>query len=746
MNSEALSLPDRSFACLLLFRFPNRLLDCLLTSVVGLVVAWSRFGLLANGPWEWDETIFARGILKFELAAHFPHPPGFPGWLAIGQVVNLLTGDPLLALQLASAALSVVALWLLAALGRQAAPPAVAVAAALVVLMAPGPWLFAVRGFSSTPAAVFALAAAAVAAGGLEGRRPTAFSLLVTASFLIRPNLLPTLAALWLGVALGVRPRQRLVPGVLAGTAAVALAVAVMVRAEGGWDAFVAPFILHTQHHADRLGGNAGGFAELGLVKGLGGVVPATLLLLAAVVGVVVWARRAGRPGAWVWAFVLAAALAQMMWLQGRTGTRYAVGVQMALAPLVAAAATAAPASVGLAGLVALAGWLGHGSLPLLMEQHNNEFPAWSAVREARETGLASGQTVVLEPELYPFASYLWHLEDRRGRSNPRWVLSPWDPGGWSGADGPWVLATVHRHLYPDPLLGRELYWGGVSKGLRPLTQDRFLEAWVIEDAPLPLSGWWPAERDSSGRVFMWGGVETVMLLPPMAEDSMLGIALRPAPGRAPVVIEIDGVEIARVADQGDEQRRWFKIPATVVGRVSELRLTRAEPFRPGIGDERLLAVQLYELYEMRATDSGAGWDWPVGRRLRREALQIEIEGMYGVESFADHGEGAWLAPRAVLRSPGGTGRLRFRVWAPRPSSPRTVLKVAGRVAAGPLDIGTREETVEIEVLPGETVNDRVEVEILSDPFVPAAVGGNDSRALGVVLSEIAFEPQGDGP
>ena len=28
------------------------------------------------------ETIFARGILHFELAAHFPHPPGFPGWLA----------------------------------------------------------------------------------------------------------------------------------------------------------------------------------------------------------------------------------------------------------------------------------------------------------------------------------------------------------------------------------------------------------------------------------------------------------------------------------------------------------------------------------------------------------------------------------------------------------------------------------------------------------------------------------------
>ena len=102
---------------LLLFGLPNRVLDAAATVVVASVLVVSRFGFLANGPWEWDETLFARGILHFELAAHFPHPPGFPGWLAIGHLVTPLTGDPLLALQLASAAFSVAALWVLAAIG-----------------------------------------------------------------------------------------------------------------------------------------------------------------------------------------------------------------------------------------------------------------------------------------------------------------------------------------------------------------------------------------------------------------------------------------------------------------------------------------------------------------------------------------------------------------------------------------------------------------------------------------------------
>ncbi len=733
----------RFFGSLLLFRIENTALDAVATGATVLLVAVSRFAFLANGPWEWDETLFARGLLHFELAAHFPHPPGFPGWLAVGHVVNLLVGDPLRALQLASAAFSVAALWVLAALGRRVAPAPVAVAAALLVLAAPGPWLFAVRGFSSTAASVLALGAVAVAVAGLAGARTTVFTLLVTGSFLVRPNLLPVLALLWFGVAWSVRPLRRLLPGVVAGGGVVALSILLMARAEGGWAAFVAPFFAHSQRHFSRLVDNLGGYADLGLVKGFGGVLPATVFLAAALYGIVVWARRESRRSAVLWALVLVVAVVQLVWLQNRTTSRYAVGVQMALAPLIAATASVAPPAAGCATLLAAAGWLGIGTWPLVEEQHTTELAAWRAVNAAREAALEGGRTVVLEPELHPFASYLWHLMEQRRQPTPTWVLSPWDPEPWAGVDGSWIVATVHRHLYPDGVGGREVFWGGVSSRLRPLTQGRFLEAWLIEEPPLPLVGWWPRERTPQGRAFMWGGAVAELELPPMQPGTELGVALRPAPGPEPLRVVLDGEVVATLDGQSDERRLWISVPAAVTSRSSRLRFERARGHPPGGGDSRPLAVQLYEL---RALRPGAAWAGPVNRPWDREALRVELDGAYEAEGFPGAGEGVWLRPRAVLRVPAGAGRLGLRLWAPRPTPPRTVIRVAGRIVSGPLEIGPEPGVFEVELPAAEGADGRLEVELVSDAYRPAHEGSADPRELGVVLSDLAFVPLRPGP
>jgi hypothetical protein len=710
----------------------------LATVATAFVVAVSRYAYLANGPWEWDETLFARGILDFELAAHFPHPPGFPGWLAVGHLLTPVVGEPLLALQLASAAFSVAALWVLATLGRRVAPPAVAVAAALVVLAAPGPWLFSVRGFSSTAASVLALGAAALAAGGLRGPRLTSFTLLVTASFLVRPNYLPVLGALWLGVVWSVRPLRRLLPGVLAGTSTVAVSVILMARAEGGWSAFVAPFITHSQRHFSRLAGNLGGYAELGLIKGLGGVLPATVLLLAAFLGVVVWARRVGRRGAVLWLLVLVTATAQLVWMQNRTTGRYAVGVQMALAPLVAGAASTLPPAAGCTGLLLLAGWLGIGSHPLVEEQHISQLPAWRAVNQARVDALRSKRTVVLESELHPFASYLWHLLEWRGEPTPPKVLSPWDPGPWAGVDGAWLVATVHRHHYPEALRGGEQFWGGVSERLRPLTQQRFLEAWLIEDAPLPLDGWWPRELRRDGRWFMWGGPGAELQLPPMAAGSKIGIALRPAPGEDPVRVLLDGATVATVDGEAAEQRLWIDVRPESSGQSMRMKFGRSRGYPPARGDSRPLAVQIFE---MRTVSPKDGWAGPVVHRWQRDALQIEVEGFYDAESFPGSGNGVWLEPHAVVRIPAIGGRLRMRLWAPRPTPPKTVIRVAGRHVVGPLEFGPRPEVFDVEIPAGESSGGSLDVEITSDPYRPADDGSADRRELGVVLSHLEFLP-----
>jgi hypothetical protein len=727
---------------LLLYRLRDTRLDAIATAVTALLVFVSRFAYLANGPWEWDETLFARGILHFELAAHFPHPPGFPGWLAIGHLLTPVTGDPLRALQIASAAFSVAALWVLASLGRKVAPPTVAVASALVVLAAPGPWLFAGRGFSTTAASVLALGAAAIAVGGLHGRRATTFTLLVTTSFLVRPNLVPALAVLWLGVAWSVRPVKKLLPGLIAGGAAVIVSVAVMAKAEGGWSAFVEPFLKHSQRHFSRLVGNVGGYSDLGLVKGLGGVLPATVLFLTAAIGIIVWARRAGRRSALLWTVVLAVAVAQLVWMQNRTYGRYAVGVQMALAPLVAGAVATLPPAAGCAGLLALTGWLGVGSRPLLEEQHSTQLPSWRAVTRAREQALSSGRTVVVESELYPFASYLWHLAEWRGEATPAKVLSPWDPEPWAGVDGPWIVATVHRHLYPDGLHGFEEYWGGVSASLYPLTQQRFLEAWLIEEPALPLAGWWPRETLPGGRPFMWGAAGAKLALPPLPAGTELRFALRPAPGSEALSLMLDGEVVTTVGGTSDERRLRLDMPAAATGRISHLEFARSRGYPAGNDDPRPLAVQVFEL---RASSPGTAWTGAISHPWQRLVLGVEVEGAHEPEIFPGAGAGVWLGQRAVLHLPATAGRLRLRLWAPRPTPPRTVIRIAGRDASGPLDIGPDPTDHEVEVLPGDAVDGRLEVEVLSEAYKPWEHGEEDRRSLGVVISELTFEPRNTG-
>jgi hypothetical protein len=67
---------------------------------------------------------------------------------------------------------------------------------------------------------------------------------------------------------------------------------------------------------------------------------------------------------------------------------------------------------------------------------------------------------------------------------------------------------------------------------------------------------------------------------------------------------------------------------------------------------------------------------------------------------------------------------------------------LAGRLSAGPLEVGPLPEVFEVEVLPSDSLDGRLEVEILSDAYRPAEDGVADPRELGVVLSDLDFEPR----
>ncbi len=717
--------------------------DLLATLATVALLAASRFALLPSGPWDWDETLFARGILEFDLPGHYPHPPGFPLWMLLGWLAHFFVSEPLVGLQLLSAAASCLTLWPLAALGRRVAPPPVAAAAALLLLFAPGVWLHAGRGFSSTPAAFFAFWAAALALYPADRRPITAFTCLVTAAFLIRPILLPSLGLLWLAGIWTVTPRRRLLPGLGAAAAAVLLSIAGMVVAQGSWSEFARSFLVHGRRHTRNLLGNTGGFAELGIVKGLGGTILAGVFAAVALVGLVVWLRRVGRRSTLAWAGVFAVGIGQLIWLQNRTFSRYAVPHQMAAAPLLAGAAALLPTTLGTGLLLASATSLAATSFPAVAEQHTRLMPGWQALRFAADLAGREGHDLLVEPGLFPFASYLAHAERAAGREwSFRTLLAPSSPDASGLPQGRYLLVTDLPANYLAAPWQRHWRWHEVGARLRPLTSGRFLNAAVIEGAMVPIRGFWPAES-SRGEAFIWGEPLAELLLPPLALERPLGLELLPARGDAPLTVRLNGFDIAHLP--GNAPRLTLPINPAMISptAVNRLQLVRERGYPPGGGDSRPLAVRLF------------GFTQPIDDETfiaieRLAALLAESDpqrhpsfaaaGLYRPEQFT-RGRGAWTQPQATMDLPLAAGVLTLTVWAPRPGPVDLVVDIGGTTTIGPLVIGREPQDVSL-ILPEKTEEQpTTRISLRSRPYAPAAEGSPDSRTLGVVVGRVQFTP-----
>lgn len=721
--------------------------ELLATLATVAVLAASRFALLPSGPWDWDETLFARGILEFDLPGHYPHPPGFPLWMLLGWLANAFVSEPLVGLQLLSAAASCLTLWPLAALGRRVASPPVAAAAALLMLFAPGVWLHAGRGFSSTPAAFFALWAAALALRPADRRPVTAFTCLVTAAFLIRPILLPSLGLLWLAGVWRVTPRRRLLPGVMMAAGATLVAVAGMVLAQGSWSEFVRPFVVHGRTHARNLLGNTGGFAELGIVKGLGGPALACLLAALATIGLVLWMRRLGRGAAIAWIAVVGIGIGELIWLQNRTFSRYAVPFQIAAAPLVAGAAALAPPALGTGVLLAAAASLAARGFPPLAEQHTRLMPGWEALRFAADTAARDGYDLVVEPGLFPFLSYLAHSERAAGREWPfQAYLAPSSPDSRGLPRRRYLLVTDLPASYLPAPWERRWTWGDVSGDLRPLTSGRFLDASVVEGAIVPVRDWWPAER-SGAEAFMWGGAQAELLLPPLALDAPLALDLLPARGDAPLAVRLNDADVAVIP--GDAPRLSLPLNQAMFSASAANRLVvqRERGYPPGGGDSRPLAVRLFGLTPL-------GDDAFVAARDRMTALLAAADpahhpnfpttGFYRPESFP-RGRGAWTQPLATLDLPLASGVLTLTLWAPRPGPVDLHVRIDGEPVAGPLTIGRDPQDVSLVLTNTSERDGPFRVALHSRAYRPAGASSGDTRELGVVVASAQFTPAHPG-
>jgi hypothetical protein len=235
-----------------------------------------------------DSVNFALGIRDFDIAAHRPHPPGYPVYIALGKLGVAIAGPftrgwpasaiearTMSVLSLLAALTAIVALYrVLSCLGGGRTPPdlssapwksldARALAATAVVVACPLFWYLGVRPMSDMPGLAAALASQSVLALAWWRQQPDA-----TGERRLAPDRMTAsgrmivLGALLAGVAIGFRSQTAMltlplllgvladrigrgVAGALLGaTMALAIGVAVwaapMLIATGGLDAYLA--------------------------------------------------------------------------------------------------------------------------------------------------------------------------------------------------------------------------------------------------------------------------------------------------------------------------------------------------------------------------------------------------------------------------------------------------------------------------------------------------------------------------
>ncbi len=712
----------------------------LVSSGLLLAVLLSRLLLLPHGPWEQDEALLASGVLDFDPINHMPLPPGFPLWIFLGRVVRFLgAADPLVALQLASAVLSVAGFWALIGLWDAAVGRRVALTGALLAAFLPGVWYHAARGFSATPSAALAIVALALwVRGGDRGFVPGVAAM--TAAALVRPPLAPFFALAVLLAAWRVAGRHRLL--VRGAAVSLSLLVVVMVPAvlaAGGLQAFWQAGVTHAGEHLFLLGGQPAGLAGIGFVRGLGAPWAAAVFLALAAVGWFALRRRLG----WRWwaggvAFVWLAYL--LLFLHNRDYPRYWVLAWMLMAtPAVRGVAAVlrsrtAAAVAGTAAALAAAGW----TLPAVAYVHSHMLPPWAALHEVAAEGRG---LLVFQDDFFSFRNlavregWLTIPSTRLGEIQPRrlelagrpiWFLTEED-----GRDLPSPSSLVVRAVTPE-------------RRVRQLSQDRFLDARLVRNPVLVWQGGGPMELDGT-RPFVWCGRHTELLLPALAGAGAVTFAVEVQDrlGEVGLTAFVEGRETLRTRVVGRQLVR-VPIPAlprrNTLNQVVSVTLDTDREIRL-MGDLRPLSIRLF----------GASLEappfTPVPYAFFPEAGSMfsafaRGEGVYSAEVIGQPPRPAtWTGAEARLEMPLGAGAVGVELIAPRPQPAEVEVSLGS--ASARLRVGAGTARVVLPVPAGEARAGRGVLVIRSTTYSP---GGGDARALGVAVARVWYAPDPDAP
>jgi hypothetical protein len=161
-----------------------------LTILVGL----TRFIPLSRGPWDWDEILFCMALGNYDVAAHHPHPAGFPLFILLGKFARLFADSDFHALQAVNVVASLFVFPVMFAVARAFRLDFIAsVSAALLFSFMTNVWFYGGTAFSDPLGMVLFLCAIAAylvscQAAGTSTRRYVVASVLMAAGILVRPQ------------------------------------------------------------------------------------------------------------------------------------------------------------------------------------------------------------------------------------------------------------------------------------------------------------------------------------------------------------------------------------------------------------------------------------------------------------------------------------------------------------------------------------------------------------------------------
>ena len=211
-------------------------------AATAVLIAATRFMALSLAPWDWDEVLFCLAIGDYNVAAHYPHPPGFPLYVFMARIARLFADTDFHALQavniIAGALAFPVVYWLARSFRMDFHG---AYASGVLFAFLPNVWFYGGTGFSDLPAAICFLGAIAAymsvedrqsCLSGQAGlpvlhpRRYLTASVLFAAGILIRPQNAPVAVFPWT-IATVRLAREKRWRAVIAGSVVLVLLVAV---------------------------------------------------------------------------------------------------------------------------------------------------------------------------------------------------------------------------------------------------------------------------------------------------------------------------------------------------------------------------------------------------------------------------------------------------------------------------------------------------------------------------------------